>query len=688
VRKVILSFYFCILIIPTLYAQDRVRIDSLLNLLPSKADTQLVIVYKELAREYRNVSIDTALSYTEMGLKLANEQRYARGKADLLATKGVILTNKGAYRDALKCYYQSNEINQNLKDQVEIAENQNDIGNIYNYMGDYRRAIQSFEKALDIYRMLAHQVGIAQTMAQIGGTYLDQGEYYKATKVLLRSIKISDEFSDTKTASVALSNLATVYYRQGKYDEAGDMYRQLLKINRKAGNKRNIGICLNNVGNYYFSINDYSEALKYYTESVQIARKLKYNSGLSSRLNNVAAIYYKQKDYYKAIELFKDVVSLCDSLNDHNGKSRALNNIATCYLAFQNYKNTILYAMQSLKIAQLSNKKETIKNASIALAQAYEHLHEAENSLKYYKLYYIYKDSLSGTQVSNQISELSIKYETEKKERENLVLVEENMSKELEIAQKKDLILTLSLCFALVLIVTILFLFYTRYQSKMNRIELEQKMLRLRMNPHFIFNAMNSIQNCILNKDKMVAFNYHGKFAKLMRMMLMHSREKTTLIKDEVSFLGLYMDLEALRTDNKFSYTIELSKSIIPEKHRIPTMIIQPFIENAIWHGIMNKEGQGEITVALNLSDSVLKCTVEDNGVGRAKTAIPQKEQGDRHEPVAVSVTKERLNLYNQLYKNQLNVIITDLKNESGEPTGTRVETFIAKEIILSENND
>jgi ligand-binding sensor domain-containing protein len=212
--------------------------------------------------------------------------------------------------------------------------------------------------------------------------------------------------------------------------------------------------------------------------------------------------------------------------------------------------------------------------------------------------------------------------------------------------------------------------------------ELEQKALQLQMNPHFIFNSLNSIQSFILNNNVDKAVNYLSKFSQLMRMILANSREPEISVQDEIKALNYYLELEKLRFDNKFDYFITVDKGIDAEFVALPPMIIQPYVENAILHGINHLKDKGKISITFVLQNQNIICTIDDNGVGREKAAEIERTSGLTHKPRGIMIINERIDLINKQNIEDINIKILDLKDSSGLAIGTRIViTLPIKEI-------
>lgn len=211
----------------------------------------------------------------------------------------------------------------------------------------------------------------------------------------------------------------------------------------------------------------------------------------------------------------------------------------------------------------------------------------------------------------------------------------------------------------------------TDFENRLSKVELTA--LRAQMSPHFIFNCLNSIESYILKNETRKASDYLNDFSRLIRLILQNSRSNYVNLKDEIEALTLYMEMEQLRFNQRFEYKVNIGKAVDLEGTEIPPMLIQPYIENAIWHGLMHKEGQGKITLNLSIEEDYLKCVVEDNGVGRQKAAELRPKSRTR-KSMGMNITRERIDIINKLYDTDTSVKVTDLVAPDGEAAGTRVE--------------
>lgn len=239
---------------------------------------------------------------------------------------------------------------------------------------------------------------------------------------------------------------------------------------------------------------------------------------------------------------------------------------------------------------------------------------------------------------------------------------------------------------------------YAFYQFKLNQVkkeeslkseyaqqiaEIEMKALRAQMNPHFIFNSLNSIQKYILKNDSFAASQYLTKFSKLIRLILDHSNQNYILLSSEVELLKLYIEIEALRFDNQFEYELVVDDSLNTETIQIPSMIIQPYVENAIWHGLLHKETKGGLTLKITRFDeNNIKVLVTDDGIGRQKAQELKSKQVLKKKSYGLQITEDRISILNKTQSSKTTLKIHDLKDESGNALGTQVELIIPIQTI------
>src|SRR6185436_16983423 len=220
-------------------------------------------------------------------------------------------------------------------------------------------------------------------------------------------------------------------------------------------------------------------------------------------------------------------------------------------------------------------------------------------------------------------------------------------------------------------------------------VELEMQALRAQMNPHFIFNCLSSINRFIFKNDNKLASDYLTRFSRLIRMVLMNSSKKLITLEDELEMLRLYLDLERLRFKDAFDYSITTTNIVDTGSTFIPPLLLQPFCENAVWHGLMHKESKGHLNIiisqVINENEKVLHCVIEDDGVGREKAAEMKSKSAESEKSLGLKITTERLALLNQENNFSTFYKIENVLNENNEVAGTRVQLKIRYKESIEE---
>jgi LytS/YehU family sensor histidine kinase len=311
------------------------------------------------------------------------------------------------------------------------------------------------------------------------------------------------------------------------------------------------------------------------------------------------------------------------------------------------------------------------------MSEMYLKTGDFEKAYYCYVAYKNYSDSLKDEKFNMGLADARIRYETDAKAKDLEVLT-------LRLKNQRYFLFALAGGIMLIVVIGILIFRQSRINAKRRISEMNQKIseitqanLRQQMNPHFIFNTLNSIQYYMYQHDKIATNNYLTKFSSLMRKTLENSQYTSVSIKNELDALELYLELETIRFKDKFRYVIEIDDEIDTLLYKIPTMLIQPYVENAIVHGLINKESGGLLKINLTLMDGYISCVVEDNGIGRKAAMEMKKNKENNHNSLGTKITESRLKLVNDLYGTTMKIDYTDLSDPTGEATGTRVEIQI-----------
>ncbi len=394
-------------------------------------------------------------------------------------------------------------------------------------------------------------------------------------------------------------------------------------------------------------------------------------------LSNLGWNYYGQKNYAFAISYYNRALSYSVPSKNHGNSANNYGNLGTIYRDMKDYKNAQINYKRGLEEADLINDISSLWWINRDMSDMYLSLRDTSNAFKRYVLYQKHFQEWERNTLSQGLDDARIRYEAENHRKEMELL-------SLRLRNHKLLIFGSSGLLVLSLVIGILLLSRAQIMAKrriseMNRkiSEVTQANLRQQMNPHFIFNTLNSIQYYMYQHDKLATNNYLTKFSSLMRKVLENSQHTSVPLRDELDALSLYLELESIRFKNKFDYKITVDDEIDTLLYKVPTMLIQPYVENSICHGVVPGEIKGTVTIDLKLEKDYIACIIEDNGIGREAAQAKKINKDSNHNSLGTQIVSSRLDLVNTLYGTSLKTIYTDLKNENGEPEGTRVEIHI-----------
>jgi LytS/YehU family sensor histidine kinase len=307
------------------------------------------------------------------------------------------------------------------------------------------------------------------------------------------------------------------------------------------------------------------------------------------------------------------------------------------------------------------------------LVYLYEQIGDFRKALEYHRKYEEGKSILTMDNLNREMMGIQAEYEDEIKRQEMAGLARDNELRRLKLNETRILFATLGSFLLIVFLIIMLWIQHKRSRSERKALFLEQKLLRSQMNPHFIFNSLSSIQNFIVTEKPDKASTYLSKFAKLVRNTLDNSTEEYVTLEKEISTIENYLELQKVRYAGKFDYSIGVDHDIDIDIVKIPPMLAQPFIENAIEHGIKHRESPGYIDIRFSLKGNILIFEVEDDGVGRQKAREIEIAQDPGHRSMATSLTHERLANLNRKLNKKIILEIIDLKNALGEAVGTKI---------------
>ena len=502
--------------------------------------------------------------------------------------------------------------------------------------------------------------------------YSQTGEHQKSNSLLESILQSKSEKSTLQTQLLFVENLIALQ----KFDEAIEVLKKLQF--RKISKEEEVEI-INKIAICYISTNQIEEGIEAYQEAISITEKSneKNNSRQRSKIKRSFSNTLKSNNRYK-----EDVTLINESLNSRKRKANSLEylRLAESYYALKNYEKAA-YSID--KFIQNPNYTLIDKSEINVIRNTARTIENRGKAFEFINFYTILEDTIeqrreklnsinSGKGVENLLQLELLRKEKEISQNAINSLVKED-------ALKESVLVASRWAIGLLLILILIGLFAVVYilkVSKQRRIanqKLALRTLRSQMNPHFIFNALNSVNSFISENDQRSANKFLTSFSRLMRLVMENSEYDFIPIQKELEILGIYLELEHFRFKDKFDYKIYADESL-DDDFEIPPMLIQPYIENAIWHGLRYKENSGNLSLKLTKRETDLHIAISDNGIGRKKSAELKTNNQKKNRSTALRNIKERIQIVNELHGLKINVSIKDF-NKDG--TGTLVELIV-----------
>ena len=518
--------------------------------------------------------------------------------------------------------------------------------------------------------MVKYQVAF---LINIGGIYHYLGVDLKALDYFLQSYHMKNEPGLTDNLCPSLINIASVYGKLKKYKEAIEIHEKARQIARETGDNYYQMKALTGLGFDYYLLKDYERSINFYLLALSLSDTIRDFTSKANILAKLSNAYNDMDKPGKAFAYAKNALDLSRDINYSFGISSSSRTLSEFYRQKKDYSQAILLLEESINTSKKAGTMENLKDAYFSISTIYENLNDPSNALKYYKLYSTISDSLLKHEEGEKFNMVQIKYQMEAKGREVENLMHENEIKSLMISRSKHILWGLIILFTMILIFLFLLIRQNKFRNRQKQIILEQQLLRSQMNPHFIFNTLTAIQKYIHDKSSLIATDYLGRFGKLMRFILHSSHTEKIAFESELDFLENYIKLQALRFENAFDYELTLDPTIVPGDILIAPMMIQPFVENAIEHGLRTLNKKGLLIIRFKLMEEYLHVEVEDNGIGREKSGKLNLLNKPGHKSKALEIVSQRLTYLNKTSHKNIKFEIVDLYSQSGKPSGTRV---------------
>ena len=521
-----------------------------------------------------------------------------------------------------------------------------------------------------------------------GYAYYHIGELQKAIDLWHKSLELKELLEDKKGMSHVLNNIGNLEIDLGAHDRAESTFNSVLSIQQELGDSIGISRTYVNLGYLKRLEGNDSLALQYYRRALELKQATGDQSGIANCYNNIGFIYKKSEEYEQAVEYYLKAKSIYEITNNNYGYLAVLNNLASCYYEMNRLNEAKRLALNGYKIAQSQQMVKDIQHLSETLYKILKKQGDYQKALKYYEDYVTINDSLTDEAHYKSLIDKELQYEFEQKEKirqleqqKALELQRIEHQHQLQLEQEKSFRLWITIIIILMaLIVVGLLLYYIRRQLirvKRQRETIEEQAaklelvaLRSQMNPHFLFNCLNAIKSYIIQNDPKKAASYLNKFARLVRKVLENSNKDLIDLSEEIAVLEDYVTLEKLRFPQPFKFDIKHDVSL--EEIQVPPLILQPYVENSIWHGLLKSDQAGKIEINITATESGYEISIRDNGIGREASKKLNTNLAHKSS-MGMEITEQRLQQMFALTAVKTDVNIVDLVDEKG-PKGTEVK--------------
>ncbi len=644
---------------PNEYSRQSQIIDSLLN-----------------ESNNNNAPLENRLFYVLRADSLASLQNNGKHRLICIRQLATLYLQLGETHKAWDYFTKTRNLAETLGDKESLAIALSNIGLIFNKNSEYDSAFKYLTDAQSIFQIIGKQSWIAASFVNLGIVYKNQGNFEEAFKINLDAVKIFESEGIKTNLAPAYTTLGNILKELNRLDDALNYHKRALAILEEEHDTLGMALSLNNIGNVYRYKKEYKKALSIYFISLELKEKFGNEKTIATTVDNIGEVYLELKDFKNAESNFKRALLLRSISEDKDGFLTTSNRLSKLYLGKNDVKNAKLIALAAYNASPHSGLLKQRMENNLILYEIYLKIGQYRAAIAYSAKMLELKDSLFNTNMANAISRMSVKFNTEQKEKENAILKRNNIIKESKINEQRqqNLLLIISGLSTFIVLSSFVYLYRKKkiYQFKKETASLKQEALNAQMSDHFIGNTMDSINNFIRNNEKDKASEYLILFSRLIRKVLENAPSKCISLNEDLGMLKDYLELEALRfPTGKLEYEFVIDNGLNTENVLVPPMIFQVLTENAIKHGFKKSYG-GKLKIVISCFNEQLQCIVEDNGIGRLAASGETAGRDNRRASFGGSLA-ERLIKITSESEHKTSFDIIDLTDDNNNATGTQV---------------
>lgn len=534
----------------------------------------------------------------------------------------------------------------------------------YLYSNNPDLAMKYAFKARHLIEVAKSDVVKFDLLIRMGWVCKQTASYKMAIPYFEKAASVASTNDSIIPASRALNfyHLGDCYYALKKYDSAMYFFQAANSL-REQHKIKVINRILTRIGRCYLALNQHEKAISFFNQSIQLSDVEGEEMNLAHDFLEMGNHFYSNNRRDEAIKYYRNaIVKGRWVAENHAFFHDQRKNIDFWFTPNQDVPE--YYEIEGYKIIIEAHRKiSEIMKAKGDYRSAYESLYDAE----------LIEKLLTKLYLRREVGELNTRYETNRKDQQIKALSREMELKQTNIALSRYTIMGLAVLMLFSFIIFMLLIHRRNVKSEQKSISLQQRLFRSQMNPHFIYNSLSCVQSFIISHEPDMANKYLAHFARLMRNILSSSTKELVTLDDEIATVENYLELQKVRFPDKFDFKIKVDNTLDTSSIAIPPMIAQPFIENAIEHGIKHKETKGLIEISFMQNSGYFTYMITDDGIGRDKAKELLMNENKEHKSMATTITIERLQAINRKRKNKIDLSIMDHKNAAGTGCGTSV---------------
>lgn len=564
------------------------------------------------------------------------------------------------------------------------------LGTIQYQKQNYNEAIRYYLKANELFLSIGDQAAYYKTVRYLGQSYEASKQYSKAIDTYKTFLRLAQAKRNTNDELWAKSALGRTYFNNKKYEQSNTYYQQLLIAYRSQSDDGKVSETYDFIGKCYAGMKDTVNALKYFELAGTLGDTYASDVAQASSWQNVGRSYNAIGDYGNSVKYEKKAKEVNKNRKDYQGVLSNNVNIANDYIFMNRADEAIPFLQENIDLSagfgELKSTGETYK----ALSEAYAQIGKLEDAKKSFNQYVEVQEQLlnkreeelngiasTNGQFNDKEKQIELLIRDKELDEEKIGLLESKRQLEADNAKAQRRVNYILVGLSILLLVGLGFFYRSSRQKQLANKLFSIRSLRSQMNPHFIFNSLNSVNSFISKSDERSANKYLSEFARLMRTVLEHSKQDFVVLSAEIEVLERYLSLEHIRFHDQFDYTFTVDEVLETERLMIPPMMVQPYIENAIWHGLRYKEGKGLLEISFSQTDNALCVIIQDDGIGREKSRDIKTKNQKQGKSTGLKNTANRLKLLNDVHGINITSTISD-----GKPDGSGTIVKIVMPLI------